>query len=217
MHQNQPSGRPKALRRADFDSLPDRIKPKSSPEWQVPARKFLLCAILHVQITATIKHGPHNMFPINQTPRQQVHRPCPPRTPRSLTADGGEECTMAKPLRPPAPRIDSTTGAYPRDRSRVQESFHSKVRKCIASHRDGKPSKTPVGLALPRTPNFISDYCNRMLAKSWASDTVAADFPLTRPCLECSTWCFPTGWLEGRGATHKLTQRWLPKFTWCVS
>jgi hypothetical protein len=111
MHQNQPSGRPKALRRADFDSLPDRIKPKSSPEWQVPARKFLLCAILHVQITATIKHGPHNMFPINQTPRQQVHRPCPPRTPRSLTADGGEECTMAKPLRPPAPRIDSTTGA----------------------------------------------------------------------------------------------------------
>ena len=87
----------------------------------------------------------------------QVHRPCPPRTPRSLTADGGEECTMAKPLRPPAPRIDSTTGAYPRDRSRVQESFHSKVRKCIASHRDGKPSKTPVGLALPRTLNFISD------------------------------------------------------------
>ena len=35
----QPSGRPKAGRRADFGALPVAVRPKSSPEARFPARK----------------------------------------------------------------------------------------------------------------------------------------------------------------------------------
>ncbi len=38
-HQNRPSGRPKAGRRADFGGFPVAVRPISGPEGRFPARK----------------------------------------------------------------------------------------------------------------------------------------------------------------------------------